>query len=65
MLELPRRHAQPREGEECESETLIIKREHSTTCQAVIEQSNWSTSQHWSIGQSQQSTLLKTAKLVK
>jgi len=46
-------------------ETLILEREHSATCQAAIGQSNWSTGQHWSNGQSQQSTLVKTAKMVK
>jgi len=35
------------------------------TCQAAIGQSNWSTGQHWSTGQSQQSTLIKTEKMVK
>jgi len=46
-------------------QTLILEREHSVTCQAAIGQSNWSTGQHWSTGQSQQSTLGKTAKMVK
>jgi len=35
------------------------------TCQAAIGQSNWSAGQLWSNGQSQQSTLVKTAKMVK
>jgi len=34
-------------------------------CQAAIGQSNWSTGQHWSTGKIQQSTLVKTAKMVK
>ena len=35
------------------------------TCQRLIGQSNWSTGQLWSTGQSQQSTLVKTANMVK
>jgi len=35
------------------------------TCQHLIGQSNWSTGQLWSTGQSQQSTLVKTANMVK
>jgi len=41
------------------------ERKCTATCQAAIGQSNWSTGQHWSTGQSQQSTLVKTAKMVK
>jgi len=39
-----------REGEECESETLILERESAlcATCQHLIEQSNWSTLVNWS-----------------
>jgi len=55
-----------REGEECESETLISgERICTATCQHLIGQSNWSTGQLWSTGQSQQSTLVKTANMVK
>jgi len=35
------------------------------TCQTAIGQSNWSTGELWSNGQSQQSTMVKTAKMVK
>jgi len=41
------------------------ERKCTATCQATIGQSNWSTGQLWSNGQSQQSTLVKTAKMVK
>jgi len=49
------------------SETLILERESAlcATCQHLIGQSNWSTGQLWSTGQSQQSTLVKTANMVK
>jgi len=43
-----------REGEKCESETLISgERICTATCQRLIGQSNWSTGQLWSTGQSQ------------
>jgi len=44
-----------------------LKRESAlyAMCQHLVGQSNWSTGQLWSTGQSQQSTLVKTAKMVK
>ena len=41
------------------------ERKCTATCQHLIGQSNWSTGQFWSTGQSQQSTLVKTANMVK
>ena len=41
------------------------ERKCTATCQHLIRQSNWSTGQLWSTGQSQQSTLVKTANMVK
>jgi len=65
----PRRHAQPREGEECESETLILERESTLPHVKLLFDNQTSqlvnTGQHWSTGQSQQSTLVKTEKIVK
>jgi len=43
----PRRHAQPREGEECESETLILERDslhHVSSCYWTVKLVNWSKS---------------------
>jgi len=56
------RVAEPREGEECESETLILGRDSAPRVRLLLDSQ---TGQHWSNGQSQQSTLIKIAKMVK
>ncbi|QCD83039.1 hypothetical protein DEO72_LG2g3382 [Vigna unguiculata] len=62
--EQPPSAAQPGRKEEG-AETLILESVLCATRQRLIGHSNWSTGQLWSTGQSQQSTLVKTANMVK
>jgi len=52
----PCRHAQPREGEKCESETLILGRDFAPRVRLLLDNQ---TGQHRSNGQSQQSKMQK------